>query len=162
MTTALRKAQLEMAGFLRDPAGSHPPEGIEARRLQVYRDLVYRNIEGFISSAFPVLRSLYSDDDWEGLVREFIQTHRCETPLFLRISEEFLAFLSALDPQRLRPFEAELAHYEWLELAVDVAEAALNSRNCTRLSRSRYTIRNVGVSAASGWKEDPIRCTGNW
>ena len=31
--TGLREAQLEMAQFLRDPAGENPPEGIEQRRL---------------------------------------------------------------------------------------------------------------------------------
>lgn len=120
--STLREAQLDMARFLRDPAGEKPPADIEPRRLQIYRDLVYRNIEGFISSAFPILRSLYADDAWGSLVREFILQHRCKTPLFLQISEEFLSFMSAREPNVQRPFEAELAHYEWLELAVDVAE----------------------------------------
>ncbi|WOJ95512.1 putative DNA-binding domain-containing protein [Congregibacter brevis] len=122
MTTALSQAQREMAAYLRDPDGFSPPAGIEQRRLRIYRDLVYRNIEGFISSAFPILRGLYTDEAWEGRVRAFIQTHRCKTPLFLQISEEFLAFMQTLPNTELRPFEAELAHYEWLELAVDVAE----------------------------------------
>ncbi len=121
MDSRLREAQIEMAGFLRDPEGRNAPEGIEARRLQVYRDLVYRNIEGFISSAFPVLRSLYDDPTWEAKVRGFIEQHRCTTPLFLRISEEYIEYLVSLPPGELKPFETELAHYEWLELAVDVA-----------------------------------------
>jgi hypothetical protein len=122
MSTELQRAQRDMARYLRDPDQETPPPGIERRRLEVYRDLVYRNIEGFISSAFPILRSLYSDADWARRVRRFIRSHRCETPLFLRISEEFLAFLATLEPTERLPFELELAHYEWLELAVDVAE----------------------------------------
>ena len=118
----LQEAQLEMAQFLRDPEGRNPPQGVEARRLQVYRDLVYNNIAGFINSAFPVLHSLYEEEAWAALIREFILKHRCSTPIFLEISQEFLSFLSARTPPALRPFEAELAHYEWLELAVDVAE----------------------------------------
>ncbi|MEL7045947.1 MAG: putative DNA-binding domain-containing protein [Pseudomonadota bacterium] len=121
MTQTLAQAQREMARFLRDPQGRAAPPGIEARRLQVYRDLVYRNIEGFISSAFPVLRGLYSDRAWEDLVRDFIQHHRCNTPLFLKISEEFLGYMAKREVPPERPFEAELAHYEWLELAVDVS-----------------------------------------
>lgn len=160
MTTSLYKAQLEMAAFLRDPAGANPPANIEARRLQVYRDLVYRNIEGFISSAFPVLRSLYDDATWEARVRGFIQTHRCETPLFLRISEEFLAFLSALEEDAVQPFEAELAHYEWLELAVDVVDADVPARldaptldghaaflaPTARLASYRFPVHRIGPS----------------
>lgn len=127
MSTALNQAQREMAAYLRDPDGLSPPAGIEQRRLQIYRDLVYRNIEGFISSAFPILRGLYTDEAWEARVRAFIQMHRCKTPLFLQISEEFLAFMQTLPSAELRPFEAELAHYEWLELAVDVAEGDVPS-----------------------------------
>lgn len=121
----LHTAQKAMAAYLRSPAGDGAPEGIETRRLNIYRDLVYRNIEGFISSAFPILRSLSGDAEWESLVRDFIATHRCDTPLFLRISEEFLAYLVAQPADPQRPFAAELAHYEWLELAVDVAQGTV-------------------------------------
>ena len=114
---------MTMARYLRDPQGQPPPAGIEERRLKIYRELVYNNIEGFISGGFPVLRSLYDDDSWHQLVRAFIDQHRCHTPYFLEISQEFLRFLmedyqlSPGDP----PFTLELAHNEWVELALDVA-----------------------------------------
>ncbi|MCB1848341.1 MAG: putative DNA-binding domain-containing protein [Halieaceae bacterium] len=121
---SLRDSQLAMAGYLRDPAATPPPRGVEQRRLDIYQRLVYNNIEGFISKGFPVLRSLYGDDDWQQLVRGFIQAHRCSTPYFMEISQEFLQYL--LQEYQLRdldpPFMAELAHYEWVELALDVAE----------------------------------------
>jgi hypothetical protein len=123
----LRESQLTMARYLRDPQNNPPPGGVEPRRLKIYQDLVYNNIEGFISGGFPVLRSLYNDTDWHGLVRTFIDQHRCHTPYFLEISQEFLQFLMqdyqarATDP----PFLAELAHYEWVELALDTSEEEL-------------------------------------
>lgn len=125
--TALRDSQMVMARYLRDPDGQPPPPGVEERRLKIYRDLIYNNIEGFISGGFPVLRSLYAEDDWHGLVRLFIDRHRCHTPYFLEISQEFLRFLMEdfqprpCDP----PFILELAHYEWVELALDVSEEEL-------------------------------------
>lgn len=124
MAPSLRESQLRMADHLRNPSLTPAPEGVEDRRLKIYRELIYNNIEGFISSGFPVLRSLYSDADWHALVQAFIDGHRCQTPYFLEISQEFVAFLmdgyqpGATDP----PFIAELAHYEWVELALDVAE----------------------------------------
>ena len=123
----LRDSQMQMARYLRNPSGETAPEGIEARRLQVYLDLVYNNIEGFIRGAFPVLHSLYKDEDWHGLVREFIDVHRCHTPYFLEISQEFLRFLMEdFTPRECDPpFITELAHYEWVELALDVAEDVL-------------------------------------
>ncbi len=93
--------------------------------MAIYERLVYNNIEDFISSGFPILRSLYEDEDWHPLVRSFIQGHSCQSPYFLEISQEFLEFLMNehqprdCDP----PFLVELAHYEWAELALDVAEA---------------------------------------
>lgn len=125
--SALKETQMGMARFLRNPQSEPAPEGIEARRLKIYQDLIYNNIEGFVSGGFPVLRSLYDDLDWHQLVRQFIDNHRCHSPYFLEISQEFLRFLNegfqprACDP----PFMAELAHYEWVELALDVAEEEL-------------------------------------
>ncbi len=124
---ALERDQLAMAAHLRDPSGNAPPAGVEERRLQVYRDLVYNNLERFISGGFPVLRTLYDAGQWEQLVRGFIREHRCATPYFLEIGQEFLRYLMegytprACDP----PFMLELAHYEWVELALDVAEEEL-------------------------------------
>lgn len=123
----LKKNQLEMAHYLRDPDTHPAPAGVEPRRLKIYQDLIYNNIEGFISGGFPVLRSLYEADDWRRLVRSFIDQHRCHTPYFLEISQEFLQFL--MDDYHPRecdpPFMTELAHYEWVELALDVSEERL-------------------------------------
>lgn len=121
--SALRDSQLQMASYLRNPQRHPPPAGIEERRLKVYRDLVFNNVEGFIRGGFPVLRSLYGDQAWQELVRSFMKGHRCRSPYFLEISQEFIRYLAEehqprdCDP----PFIVELAHYEWVELALDVA-----------------------------------------
>ena len=113
-----------MARYLRNPRSQPPPAGIEPRRLKIYEDLVYNNIEGFISGGFPVLRTLYNEADWHALVRAFIDQHSCHTPYLLEISQEFVQFvmrdycLQDSDP----PFLAEIAHYEWVELALDVSQ----------------------------------------
>jgi hypothetical protein len=123
MAAELAQSQRAMARYLRDPAGEKPPEGVEQRRLDIYRNLIFNNIESFISGGFPVLRSLYDEREWFGLVRAFINSHRCHTPYFLEIGQEFMQFLLEefaprdCDP----PFIAELAHYEWVELALDVS-----------------------------------------
>jgi hypothetical protein len=116
-----------MAAYLRDPNKSPAPRGVEERRLKVYRELIYNNIEGFISGGFPVLRSLYSDLQWEELVRLFMDQHRCRSPYFLEISQEFIGFLmDEHSPRDCDPlFMTELAHYEWVELALDVSEESL-------------------------------------
>ncbi|MGB5517386.1 MAG: putative DNA-binding domain-containing protein, partial [Gammaproteobacteria bacterium] len=106
------------------PEHNPAPEGIEDRRIGIYRDLLYNNVEGFIANGFPVLRSIYSDENWHKMVRDFFAHHQSTTPYFLEISQEFLDYLQserktqAEDPQGL----PELAHYEWVELALLVAD----------------------------------------
>jgi len=126
-STDFRQMQYDFAAHIRQPDQNPAPDNVEDRRMQIYRDLFYNNIEGFVSGMFPVLRSLYSDDDWHAMVRDFFVKHRCKTPLFLEIGQEFMAYLNEertlqpCDP----PFVHELAHYEWVELALDISEAQL-------------------------------------
>ncbi|MDP5209230.1 DUF2063 domain-containing protein [Microbulbifer sp. 2205BS26-8] len=119
--------QREFAAHLRAPDINAPPANIEARRLAIYRDLIYNNIESFIASGFPVLRSLYSEERWHNMVRDFIHQHTSTSPYFLQISEEFLSYLQHERDQREEdpPFLSELAHYEWVELALDVNVAEI-------------------------------------
>ena len=126
----LRRQQEAFAAHLRDPATAPAPAGVEERRLAVYRDLFQRNIEALLASNFPVLRKLLADAAWQRLVRDFYRTHRAQTPLFPEIGREFLRYLETRaqarrDPQVDHPFLLELAHYEWVELALSLHEADL-------------------------------------
>jgi len=122
---ALAKLQTNFAGHIRDPDSVPAPDGIEDRRMAIYRDLFFNNIVTFLSSNFPVLKTLYSDDDWRSLCREFFTSYRCHTPLFPEIPREFLKYLQdhRQDHQDDPPFMLELAHYEWVELALSLDEA---------------------------------------
>jgi hypothetical protein len=119
------RRQYAFAANIRDPAGNPAPADIEDRRMQIYRELFYNNVENFISGTFPVLRRIYSDADWHALVREYFSRHKSRTPLFHEIPREFLNWLenehsgNPADP----PFLFELAHYEWVELALSIAES---------------------------------------
>jgi len=122
-----QQIQFVLTRHLRDPDANPAPDGIEDRRLGIYRDLIYNNFEGFIAGAFPVLRSITPDSDWHRLVRDFIAHHSAQTPYFLAISQEFLHYLmTERQPEPGDyPFMLQLAHYEWVELAVDIAEGDL-------------------------------------
>lgn len=125
MTRPFQQEQFAFAAHLRDPARNPPPAGIEDRRLKIYRELFYNNVEGFLANGFPVIRGLTSDERWHAMARDFFARHHCHDPQFHRIAAEFLDYLenereAADDP----PFLTELAHYEWVELdlSVDTAE----------------------------------------
>lgn len=127
-----KRLQLDFAAHLRDPARNPPPMGIEDRRMQVYRELFYNNVENFIASGFPVLRTLFQDADWHALVHDYFSRHHCHTPFFHGIGKEFLDYLQnergrpAGDP----PFMLELAHYEWVEMALGISEAEIENMAC--------------------------------
>lgn len=135
--TEFQEIQREFTAHLRDPATNPPPQGIEDRRIGIYRELLYNNIEGFMSGSFPVVRSLFRDDDWHALVRAYFADHVARTPLFPKLAQEFLQYLAeARAPISTPAFLRELAHYEWLELEVsldkrEISEIEIDpSANC--------------------------------
>lgn len=119
-----KETQRQFAAQIRDPDSSLiSNDSIEPRRLKIYQDLFFKNIESFAANAFPVFRSLFDDEVWLDLVREFMVVHRAKTPYFLEISQEFMLFTQHYTGNiQLPNFTNELMHYEWLELALDVAE----------------------------------------
>lgn len=113
-----------LAAHVRDPATHPGPPGIEPRRLKIYSDLVFNNLDGLLAGNFPVIRKTLSDADWQALLRRFLANHQSHTPLFTELGRELIAFLEARpDPQR--PWLAELAHYEWAELGLQLSDAAM-------------------------------------
>jgi hypothetical protein len=122
----LARTQREFAAHIRDPARHAAPSGIENRRMAIYRRLFFNNINSLLTGNFPVLRSLYADEPWLQLVRDFYAGHRCRTPLFPEVAKEFLRYLEARDTvPGDPPFLLELAHYEWVELALALDEREL-------------------------------------
>lgn len=116
--------QYAFAAHIRNPEQAAAPADVEDRRMGIYRELFYNNVEGFLSNGFPVLRELLDDKPWHAMARDFFACHRCHSPLFLEIPREFLNYLNNERSQHDEdpPFLCELAHYEWVELALSVAE----------------------------------------
>ena len=159
--------QRVFAARIRQPAEQPLLCGISAERMAVYESLFFNNIEGFISGAFPVLRSLFEAPRWHRLVRSFIAEHRCATPYFLQISQEFLGWLQegyvaeGGDP----PFILELAHYEWVELALDVSDAPLARQGWSALAwplAYRWPVQRLGVDFQPATPPEQATCLLVW
>lgn len=124
-----REMQLDFTAHVRNPKLNGIPQGLEARRMKIYLELLYNNVESFLSNTFPVTRSTFSDERWESIVRDYLHRHKATSPFFLEIPQEFMEFLSSTranaedhgDP----PWLLEMCHYEWVELALDVADLEL-------------------------------------
>lgn len=122
MADTLHDQQLALSRHLRDPSSHPPPPGIDARRLAIYRDLFFNNIEALLAGNFPVIRKTMGENAWHALVRRFYADHRSQTPLFPEIAREFIRYLETRHDDGLPPWLRELAHYEWVELALQIAD----------------------------------------
>ena len=125
MADALHDQQFALSRHLRDPSSHPPPPGLEERRLAIYRDLFFNNIEGLLAGNFPVIRKTLGNEAWRALVRRFYAEHRSQTPLFPEVAREFIRYLESCDDAALPPWLRELAHYEWVELALQIADDAV-------------------------------------
>lgn len=150
------------AARIRDPRAAPRPAGVPARRMRVYEELLYNNIDSFASTCFPITKQCLGARAWKRTVRAFFAAGRLHSPLFRDIPEAFLDWMAEEAPVRYpnKPWLAEFMHYEWLELVVqvhaDAADApaidpdgdllarrvALNP--ATRLGCYHYAVERIG------------------
>ena len=118
-----QRFQYAFTAHIRDSTANPCPRGIEARRMRIYKRLVYNNAESFLLSCFPVLRKVLGTRRWGRLMRAFLAIHRSRSPFFREIPDEFIQFLQTeWTPTADYPeFMLELAHYEWIELVLSVS-----------------------------------------
>jgi len=154
--------QAAFAARIRDPDGQPTPRGVNPRRMQVYEDLLFNNLDGFLRACYPVTHDMLGEQAWQGTVRRFLSEHRCQSPLFREIPGEFLAWIESrvatLFPER--PFLHEFMHYEWLEMMVSICPeedagkapdpdgdllSAVPILDCSvRLSCYQYPVHRIG------------------
>jgi hypothetical protein len=111
--------QRSFTEHLRDPDHTPVPDGLDKRRMSVYSELIFNNVSVLLTDFFPVIKSILSGDHWDQMVRNFFISHQSQTPYFMEISGEFVEYLSHAQLSSNFPeFLTELAHYEWVELAL--------------------------------------------
>ena len=145
-----QEQQLAFAAHIRDPENVPPPEGIEDRRMAIYRELFFNNLRSLLSTTFPVLARIMGEARWRRLIRQFMQKHRAETPYFLKLPEELLAFLEhEYEPADDDfPFLLELAHYEYIELALNTST---DENDFTDIDPAGDLLAGVPVKSALAW-----------
>lgn len=115
-----KQVQYRFTQHIRDPDNQPAPADVEDRRMAIYRDLLYRNVEGFIADGFPVLRKIIKDEDWHAMIRDYFKRHNARTPYFPKLTKEFIEYLEheRQNNHNDYPFTFELAHYEWVESVI--------------------------------------------
>lgn len=168
--------QAAFAARIRDPKQAPRPAGAPAKRMRVYEELLFNNLEGFLLACYPVTRKILGARAWKQTARRFFSEHRCHSPLFRDIPKAFLDWMeeggAALFPAL--PFLSEFMHYEWLELSVSVApdepdpdavdpggdllqgRPALNSS--ARLACYHFPVHHIGPRYKPGAPDTQVHC----
>ncbi|WP_029148113.1 DUF2063 domain-containing protein [Methylophilus sp. 5] len=112
--------QTAFTAHLRHPAQHAKPAGVNAQRMRIYREIVFNNFLASVSACFPVLHDILGKRRFSKLVRQCFFSQHFGSPLFADIPKTFVDFLQtlALANLELPAFTAQLAHYEWVELAL--------------------------------------------
>jgi len=128
---AFQAYQRQFTQHIRDPKNQPRPANVPAKRMAIYTEIVYNNIEGTLASCFPVTKKILSVRRWQQLVRGFMAHHQASTPFFREIPEQFLMHLEnvSLKDCKLPAFLPSLMHYEWVELALSVQAGSTNTDN---------------------------------
>jgi hypothetical protein len=135
----LQSYQQQFTRHIRDPLGTHRPNGVNARRMGVYTEIVFNNLSESVSACFPVCRNLLGVRRWKKLLRRFFIEHQCSSPLFRQIPEEFLRWLESTQ-EDVPGFLYSLAHYEWIEMAIAFSDATAAEHRQGDLLASRPVL----------------------
>jgi hypothetical protein len=119
----LQDFQDSYSQYLRAPTEKTLFADIPARRSQVYEELLFNNVCGFLDRCFPVARSLLDENTWRQLNRNFYRDWQCHTPYFSRIPFEFAQYMANTSAPDLGVWFSELLDYEWRELEADTHPA---------------------------------------
>ncbi len=121
------ETQTCFTNFIRNPQQHPMPEDIKPERILMYRELLFNNVNSFLVSNFPVLHEILDANRWFEIAQEFFSRHHCDTPYFSEIPEEFINYLQDEKPvnENDPPFMLELAHYEWVEMALSISKEEL-------------------------------------
>lgn len=160
--SVLFQEQNTLGRYLRDPDHCAPPAGMDVARAQVYRDLIFNNLSLLLSGTFPVLIKVLGEARWRSLMRIFLRDYRASTPKFGEIAQEFVEFLAAQPPGLSDgdwpPFMVELAHYEWIEMALQQSEAEpLPASDAGQLLECALQVSPLAWPLAYAW---PVQLVG--
>ena len=57
-----KQIQYEFAAHIRNPKQNPKPEDVEERRMKIYSELFFNNVEDFMSNTYPVLKETMSEE----------------------------------------------------------------------------------------------------
>lgn len=149
------ETQHQFTTYIRNPESAPAPNDVELRRMKIYRDLFFNNISNFLADNFPVLKAITPENQWQDMAHDFFARHPSRTPYFAEIAQEFIGYIQnerAQNPQAKHdfPFLLELAHYEWVELVISIAEdkQQTNPTEHLNIANAKLSLANTALALA--------------
>ena len=155
-----QKVQQDFTQRIRHGNSLPLPDNVSESRMKVYQELLFNNIYEIMNQCFPVITEIVDDKFWRSLVAEFIALSQSQTPYFHRLAQEMVSFLEKIKLPDY-PYLAQLAHYEWIELELDIDDKKLDLSGVgqeielssqlifspqVRLLHYDFDVENIGVN----------------
>ncbi|MDO9141649.1 MAG: putative DNA-binding domain-containing protein [Methylobacter sp.] len=121
---AFQAVQRQFLAHLRNPGQQPLPTGFDPQGVALYTDLLYNKFNDSLTTCFPVTQAILGEKAWQQLLKSFIARHRCLSPYYRQIPDEFIQYLQTewVNHTGL-PYLLELAHFEWVELILAITDA---------------------------------------
>jgi hypothetical protein len=121
---AFQAVQRQFLAHLRNPGQQPLPTGFAPQGVALYTDLLFNKFNDSLTTCFPVTHAILGEKAWQQLLKSFIARHRCLSPYYRQIPDEFIQYLQAewVNHTGL-PYLPELAHFEWVELILAITDA---------------------------------------
>lgn len=122
--TDFQQVQRQFLAHLRNPERQQLPAGFAPQGTDVYIGLLYNKFNDSLTACFPVTYAILGETAWQELVKDFIAEHRCLSPYYRQIPDEFIQYLQTewVNHTGL-PYLLELAHFEWVGLILAITDA---------------------------------------
>lgn len=144
--------QAQYSAHLRNPKKYPRPVNIPEARSQIYQSLLFNNLCTLISPCFPVTRQILGQEKWLELCRVFYEHWSCSTPYFSRVAYEMVEWVQ--DQHRelvLSEWQAELMHYEWVELQVETSAEQVIETHGTLSAPHRLRLNPTLMNLSYRW-----------
>jgi hypothetical protein len=120
MLNDFRQFQFALARHLRDLLGVSAPVGVSLADAAACTQDMVTHVSEVLAPAFPVTCALLGDEMWEHAVRLFLKDAQPHTPWASTTQRAFVDHVCENpDMQRLPAWLQDLAHFEWLQNAVN-------------------------------------------
>ncbi|MFU8787764.1 MAG: DUF2063 domain-containing protein [Methylobacter sp.] len=121
---AFQAVQRQFLAHLRNPGQQPLPTGFAQQGVAIYVDLLYNKFNDSLTTCFPVTHAILGEKAWQQLLKSFIARHRCLSPYYRQIPDEFIRYLQAewVNHTGL-PYLLEFAHFEWIDLILAITDA---------------------------------------